>query len=136
LRFLRSNDEHERQINYRALTFAFTGTLFFLSLLACCRASGSSRLLARYSSAHDHSLEYWIDPLLVAVSMKTGARVASGNGVVRKPSLQLMSESLRGTINAIENGQVRPESAAGVQDRTRIWKKRRRVFLYPEDKTA
>ncbi len=29
LRFLRSNDEHERQINYRALTFAFTGTLFF-----------------------------------------------------------------------------------------------------------
>jgi heme/copper-type cytochrome/quinol oxidase subunit 4 len=29
LRFLRANDEHERQINYRALTFAFTGTLFF-----------------------------------------------------------------------------------------------------------
>jgi len=29
LRFLRSNDERERQINYRALTFAFTGTLFF-----------------------------------------------------------------------------------------------------------
>ncbi len=28
-RFLRSNDEHERQINYRALTFAFTGTLLF-----------------------------------------------------------------------------------------------------------
>jgi hypothetical protein len=24
LHFLRSNDEHERQINYRALTFAFT----------------------------------------------------------------------------------------------------------------
>ena len=29
LRLLRSNDEHERQINYRALTFAFTGTLIF-----------------------------------------------------------------------------------------------------------
>jgi hypothetical protein len=29
LRFLRSNDEHERQINYRALTFAFIGTLVF-----------------------------------------------------------------------------------------------------------
>src|SRR5580704_9747731 len=28
-RFLRSNDEHERQINYRALTFAFIGTLVF-----------------------------------------------------------------------------------------------------------
>jgi hypothetical protein len=29
LRFLRANDEHERPINYRALTFAFTGTLVF-----------------------------------------------------------------------------------------------------------
>jgi heme/copper-type cytochrome/quinol oxidase subunit 4 len=29
LGFLRSNDERERQINYRALTFAFTGTLIF-----------------------------------------------------------------------------------------------------------
>jgi hypothetical protein len=29
LRFLRANDEREQQINYRALTFAFTGTLVF-----------------------------------------------------------------------------------------------------------
>jgi heme/copper-type cytochrome/quinol oxidase subunit 4 len=29
LRFLRSNDEREQQINYRALTFAFAGTLIF-----------------------------------------------------------------------------------------------------------
>jgi uncharacterized membrane protein YfcA len=29
LRFLSSNDERERQINYRALTFAFTATLIF-----------------------------------------------------------------------------------------------------------
>ena len=29
LRFLRANDERERQINYQALTFAFTGTLTF-----------------------------------------------------------------------------------------------------------
>ena len=29
LRFLRANDEREQQINYRALTFAFTGTLIF-----------------------------------------------------------------------------------------------------------
>ncbi len=33
LRFLRSNDEHERQINYRALTFAFIGTLVFSSAI-------------------------------------------------------------------------------------------------------
>ena len=29
LRFLRANDEREQLINYRALTFAFTGTLIF-----------------------------------------------------------------------------------------------------------
>lgn len=29
LRFLRANDEREPQINYQALTFAFTGTLIF-----------------------------------------------------------------------------------------------------------
>ena len=29
LRFLRSNDEREQQINYRSLTFAFAGTLVF-----------------------------------------------------------------------------------------------------------
>jgi hypothetical protein len=29
LRCLRTNDEHERQINYRALTFAFVGTFAF-----------------------------------------------------------------------------------------------------------
>jgi hypothetical protein len=29
LRFLRSNDEREQQINYRALAFAFAGTLVF-----------------------------------------------------------------------------------------------------------
>lgn len=39
LRFLRSNDEHEQQINYRALTFALTGTLIFSPLSASFRAS-------------------------------------------------------------------------------------------------
>jgi len=29
IRFLRGNDEREQQINYRALTFAFIGTLIF-----------------------------------------------------------------------------------------------------------
>ena len=33
LRLLRSNDEHERQINYRALEFAFTGTLVFAAAI-------------------------------------------------------------------------------------------------------
>jgi heme/copper-type cytochrome/quinol oxidase subunit 4 len=40
LRFLRSNDEHERQINYRALTFAFTGTLVFSAAIGVLQSLG------------------------------------------------------------------------------------------------
>jgi len=38
--FLRSNDEHERQINYRALTFAFTGTLAFSAAIGFFQSCG------------------------------------------------------------------------------------------------
>ncbi len=40
LRFLRSNDEHERQINYRALTFAFAGTLAFSAAIGFLQIFG------------------------------------------------------------------------------------------------
>ena len=40
LRFLRSNDERERQINYRALTFAFTGTLVFSGAIGFLQSFG------------------------------------------------------------------------------------------------
>lgn len=40
LRFLRSNDEHERQINYRALTFAFVGTLIFSAAIGFLQKFG------------------------------------------------------------------------------------------------
>jgi heme/copper-type cytochrome/quinol oxidase subunit 4 len=40
LRFLRSNDEREQQINYRALTFAFTGTLVFSALVGFLQMFG------------------------------------------------------------------------------------------------
>ena len=39
-RFLRSNDEHERQINYRALTFAFIGTLVFSTAIGFLQSFG------------------------------------------------------------------------------------------------
>lgn len=39
-RFLRSNDEHERQINYRALTFAFIGTLVFAAAIGFLQSFG------------------------------------------------------------------------------------------------
>lgn len=40
LRFLRANDEHERQINYRALTFAFVGTLAFAVAVGVLQSFG------------------------------------------------------------------------------------------------
>jgi predicted permease len=40
VRFLRSNDEREQQINYRALTFAFTGTLVFSALVGFLQVFG------------------------------------------------------------------------------------------------
>jgi heme/copper-type cytochrome/quinol oxidase subunit 4 len=40
LRFLRSNDERERQINYRALTFAFAGTLVFSTAIGFLQRFG------------------------------------------------------------------------------------------------
>ncbi len=40
LYFLRSNDEHERQINYRALTFAFTGTLVLSAAIGFLQSFG------------------------------------------------------------------------------------------------
>ena len=39
-RFLRSTDEHERQINYRALTFAFIGTLVFSAAIGFLQSFG------------------------------------------------------------------------------------------------
>jgi hypothetical protein len=39
-RFLRSNDEHEQQINYRALTFAFIGTLIFSAAVGFLQSFG------------------------------------------------------------------------------------------------
>ncbi|MGB8521333.1 MAG: hypothetical protein WCD43_00060, partial [Candidatus Acidiferrales bacterium] len=40
LRFLRSNDEREQQVNYRALTFAFAGTLIFSLAIGYSQAVG------------------------------------------------------------------------------------------------
>jgi heme/copper-type cytochrome/quinol oxidase subunit 4 len=40
LRFLRTNDEREQQTNYRALTFAFTGTLIFSATIGFLQSFG------------------------------------------------------------------------------------------------
>ena len=40
LRFLRSNDERERQVNYRALTLGFCGTLIFSFVVGLFQSAG------------------------------------------------------------------------------------------------
>lgn len=40
LYFLRSNDEREQQVNYRALTFAFAGTLVFSATIGFFQSCG------------------------------------------------------------------------------------------------
>jgi heme/copper-type cytochrome/quinol oxidase subunit 4 len=40
LRFLHSNDERERQINYRALTFSFCSTLIFSLVVGLFQSAG------------------------------------------------------------------------------------------------
>jgi hypothetical protein len=40
MRLLRSRDERERQINYRALTFAFVGTLFLAVVVGLAQQLG------------------------------------------------------------------------------------------------
>ncbi len=42
LRFLRTNYKREQQANYRALTFAFTGTLIFSAAVGFLQSFGSN----------------------------------------------------------------------------------------------
>ena len=134
LRFLRANDEHERQINYRALTFAFVGTLAFA---AGCRFSPefrfSSRLLARHSPADDHSVEHWIDSVFVAVSMKTRLRVLRAEKEWSQAELAAHVGVARGTINAIETDKYDPSLPLAFKIARAFGKTVEEVFLYQEN---
>lgn len=60
LRFLQSNDERERQINYRALTFSFCGTLIF------------SLVVGLFQSAGFHSISWLGIPILMLILWSLG----------------------------------------------------------------
>ena len=60
LRFLLSNDERERQINYQALTFAFTGTLVFTLAIGFLQSFGF------------HSVSLWGIPGLMIILWSIG----------------------------------------------------------------
>jgi hypothetical protein len=60
LRFLQSNDERERQISYRALTFSFCGTLIF------------SLVVGLLQSAGFHSISWLGIPILMLILWSVG----------------------------------------------------------------
>jgi hypothetical protein len=60
LRFLQSNDERERQINYRALTFSFCGTLIF------------SLVVGLFQSTGFHSISWLGIPILMLILWSIG----------------------------------------------------------------
>jgi heme/copper-type cytochrome/quinol oxidase subunit 4 len=60
LRFLHSNDERERQINYRALTFRFCSTLIF------------SLVVGLFQSAGFHSISWLGIPILMLILWSIG----------------------------------------------------------------
>jgi uncharacterized membrane protein YbjE (DUF340 family) len=60
LRFLHSNDERERQINYRALTFSFCGTLIF------------SLVVGLFQSARFHPISWLGIPVLMLILWSIG----------------------------------------------------------------
>jgi predicted permease len=60
LRFLQSNDERERQINYHALTFSFCGTLIF------------SLVVGLFQSAGFHFVSWLGIPLLMLILWSVG----------------------------------------------------------------
>ncbi len=60
LRFLHSNDERERQINFRALTFSFCGTLIF------------SLVVGLFQSIGFHSISWLGIPILMLILWSIG----------------------------------------------------------------
>jgi heme/copper-type cytochrome/quinol oxidase subunit 4 len=60
LRFLRSNDEREREINHRALTFAFAGTLIF------------SLVVGLFQTVGFHSVSWLGIPALMVILWSAG----------------------------------------------------------------
>jgi H+/Cl- antiporter ClcA len=63
--FLRSRDERERQINYRALTFAFVGTLVFALVVGLAQRLGF------------HSLSWFGIPVLMITLWSVGLVINS-----------------------------------------------------------
>ena len=65
LRFLNSNDEREQQVNYQALTFAFTGTLIFSMAIGFLQCFGF------------HSVSWLGIPVLMIILWSAGLVVYS-----------------------------------------------------------
>ncbi len=135
LRFLRANDEREQQINYRALTFAFIGTLVF-SVCRFLQVSASFRPWLGIPCRDDLFVESRIDSVLVAVSMKTRLRVLRAEKEWSQAELAVHVGVARGTINAIETGKYDPSLPLAFKIARVFGKTVEEVFLYQESESV
>ena len=103
---LRANDKHERQINYRALTFAFVGTLAFAVTIGFLQSFGFHPV-------------FWlgIPRYAYCERKKNDRKLSLPRRSGRSPDYQRH-----------RNRQVRSEPPARFQDRPRLWQDRGRGF--------
>ena len=132
--FLRSKDERERQINYRALTFAFVGTLVFSLVVGVAQTAWISfRVLARASCSDDRPVELWTNSVFLAGPMKTRLRVLRAEKEWSQAELATHVGVARGTINAIETGKYDPSLPLAFKIARAFGKSVEEVFLYQEN---
>ncbi len=129
VRYLRSNDEREQQINYRELAFYVypEGLVFSALQPASCKCLDF--IPCPWLGIPALMISLWslrIDSLLVAAPMKTRLRVLRAEKEWSQAELAAHVGVARGTISAIETGKYDPESATRFQDCSHFWQDHRR----------
>jgi putative transcriptional regulator len=92
--------------------------------------------LVWHPGAHGHFVEHRIDPLFVAVSMKTRLRVLRAEKEWSQAELAAYVGVARGTINAIETGKYDPSLPLAFKIARVFGKKVEEVFLYEESESS
>jgi putative transcriptional regulator len=91
--------------------------------------------LAWHPDAHDHFVEHRINPLFVAVPMKTRLRVLRAEKEWSQAELAAHVGVARGTINAIETGKYDPSLPLAFKIARVFGKTVEEVFLYQESES-
>jgi putative transcriptional regulator len=92
--------------------------------------------VAWHSRAHGHFVERRIDPLFMAVPMKTRLRVLRAEKEWSQAELAAHVGVARGTINAIETGKYDPSLPLAFKIARVFGKTVEEVFLYQESELS